>query len=138
MVSDYTGPERRRELEQGKWGRRHYDWHCAEHELIQSSTKDHRTMVCGKIAAVQAEVKQSVSWKVFAFLLGFAVLVLGSGFGYFATQLDRVADKQDSSVRQINSSLEEIKQSQAVMEHKISAIKERQDVLRDIQQREKR
>jgi hypothetical protein len=135
---EYAGKERRVEAEPGKVGRRNYDWHCGEHALIQESTKSHRAAVCGKIAAVEAEIRQAVSWKVFAFLLGFAVMVLGAGFGHFAKQLDRVADKQEWSATQIKSTLDEIQQSQAVMRFQINAIKERQDILRDAHMRDQR
>lgn len=135
---EYTGPERRSETEPGKLGRRGYDWHCGEHALIQETTSKHRATVCGKIAAVQLELKQAVSWKVFTLLIGFGVVILGSGFGYFAQQLNRITDKQETSTRQISNSLDEIKQSQAVMQHQIASVKERQDVLRDAHMREQR
>ena len=138
MVESYAGPDRRTETEPGRLGRRSYDWHCGEHALIQSTTKDHRSMVCGKIADLRNELRGVVSWKVVVLLVPIAVIILGSGFGYFAYQIDKNADRQAMGMIKISSTLEEIQQSQAVMKHQIGAIKERQDVLRDVQQREGR
>jgi hypothetical protein len=76
-----------------------------------------------------------VNWKVFAMLVSLAVLVSGAGFSYFAVQIDRIGDAQSMNALRITLALEEIQQTQAVMRHQISTIKERQDYLRDLQQR---
>ena len=131
----YDGPDRRIETEPGKLGRRSYDWHCGEHNLIQETTKNHRQLVCGKIEALRNELKTVVSWKVVVLLVPIAVVVLGSGFSYFAFQIDKNAERQAYSMIKIASTLEEIQQSQAVMKHQIGTIKERQDYLRDLQQK---
>ena len=118
----YEGPDRRIETEPGKLGRRSYDWHCGEHELIQQSTKDHRKLVCGKIAELREELRGVVSWKLVVFLVPIAVVILGSGFGYFAYQIDRNADIQAMSMVRIASTLEEIQQSQVLMKHQINQL----------------
>jgi hypothetical protein len=121
-MTDYQGPDRRIETEPGKLGRRHYDWHCGEHHLIQETTKNHRQLVCGKIAALHDELKNVVSWKVVVLLVPIAVIVLGSGFGYFAYQIDRNADIQAGSMVRIASTLEEIQQAQVLMKYKINQL----------------
>ena len=73
-------------------GRRVADWHCPEHEYIQDSTKESRERVCGKIAKVEAEVGKMVQWKIFALLVSLAVVVIGSGFGFFGVQIGKTND----------------------------------------------
>jgi hypothetical protein len=123
MQSDYSGPERRSETEPGKLGRRGYDWHCGEHQLIQESTRAHRQLVCGKIAELRKELGGVVSWKIVVLLVPVAVIILGAGFGYFAVQLDRMTDRTEMSMIRIGATLDEIQQSQAVMKHQINTIR---------------
>ena len=136
MISDYTGSERRREIEPGRRGRRGQDWHCGEHALAQTVTKDHRAMVCGKITALQVELSKMVSWRVFAFITTFAVLIIGSGFGFFSLHLDKLGDRHYKGMNEIRESLYSIEKTQGSMTVKIEAIQARQDVLRDAHMRE--
>ena len=133
---DYTGPERRKEIEPGRLGRRSQDWHCGEHALVQVVTKDHRAMVCGKITTMQVELNKMVSWRVFAFITTFAVLIIGSGFGFFSLHLEKLGDRHYKGMNEIRESLHNIEKTQESMTVKIVAIQERQDVLRDAHMRD--
>ena len=133
-----------KERRNGEPGRRSYDrGYCVDHPFIQGATKDHRELVCGKIAALKLEVAKMVSWKIYAFLFGFSVLVVGSGFGFFGTQIGKLSDKHETAMDTIQLSLGKLETNQAVMfsEAKlnqvlilkeIDVIKQRQDVLRDM------
>ena len=136
MADQYTGAERRVPLADGQLGRRRLDWHCAEHPLIQESTRDHRNVVCGKITAMQIEVKKMVPWRVFVFLTTFGVMVIGAGFGFFSMHIDRLSDRHYSSMKEIQTILHSIQSAQTVMGLQIDAVKARQDVLRDAHMRD--
>lgn len=112
-------------------GRRENDGNCSEHPFIQEATKESRARVCSKIAALNAEVKGMVSWKVFAFLFGFSVLVVGSGFGFFGASISKLGDKHEAAMDRLENTVSGMASTQAVMMTKMSAIEARQDILRD-------
>ena len=45
----------------GKEGRRQGDVHCPDHAIIQESTKEHRTIVCGKIRTVKEDSEKDLA-----------------------------------------------------------------------------
>ena len=72
-----------------------------------------------------------VSWKIFAFLFTFSVLVVGAGFGFFGTKLEKLSDRQEASMDSIQKIVSGIATTQSVMMVKVVEIEKRQDTLRD-------
>ena len=130
-MAKWNGIERRTPTPDGREGRRPADRHCSQHEIIQEVTKDHRTLVCGKITALNVELDKMVSWKIFAFLFTFSVLVVGAGFGFFGTKLEKLSDRQEASMDSIQTIVSGIATTQSVMMVKVVEIEKRQDILRD-------
>lgn len=84
------------------------------------------------------DIRGLMSWKVFTFLATFAVLVVGSGFGFFGMKIDKLDEQQAKATKEITKSLTDIVTSQAVMlskfgeiENRAKILEERQNVLRD-------
>ena len=137
-MAEYNGPDRRVERSDGRAGRRRIDLHCPEHVYIQEATKEHRKAVCGKISGLNAEIEKMVPWKIFVFVFTLAVMIVGSGFGFFGVHLNRLSDKQDRSLEFLRTTLTGIATNQAVMAEQLEAIKTRQNVLRDAHLRDKK
>lgn len=57
----WDGKERRREQAEGREGRRAGDYHCPDHAVIQESSREHRTIVCGKIKTVKEDTEKDLS-----------------------------------------------------------------------------
>jgi hypothetical protein len=57
----WDGKERRTEHIDGHDGRREGDWHCPDHHEIQRNTKEHRTIVCGKIKTVKEDTEKDLA-----------------------------------------------------------------------------
>ena len=57
----WDGIERRSEQRDGREGRREGDWHCPDHAMIQEHTKEHRSIVCGKIKTVKEDAEKDLS-----------------------------------------------------------------------------
>ena len=76
-------------------------------------------------------IDKMVSWKIFAFLFTFSVLVVGSGFGFFGSKLEKISDKQEVYMDSLQSTIAGIATTQAVMMSKFIDIEKRQDILRD-------
>ena len=57
----WDGTERRQAQGEGKEGRRAGDYHCPDHAIIQESTKEHRSIVCGKIRTVKEDSEKDLS-----------------------------------------------------------------------------
>lgn len=72
-----------------------------------------------------------VSWKIFAFLFTFSVLVVGSGFGFFGSSINKLSDRQEASMDQLQTIVSGMAATQAVMMVKVTEIEKRQDILRD-------
>ena len=127
--------ERRRPREDGKEGRRPTDRHCGQHVILwdnnEKNRAEYRTITCGKITAINAEIKGMVNWKTFTFLFTFLVLVVGAGFGFFGANLAKLADRQEASMDALNNTVSGIATTQAVMMVKVVEIEKRQDILRD-------
>jgi hypothetical protein len=63
-------------------GRRDYDaWKCPVHDEIQSEKKDHRKMVCGKIADVKLRAENAVQWNVYAYITSATFLIVMAVLG---------------------------------------------------------
>ena len=54
-MTEWDGTERRTIQAGGREGRRPHDWHCGDHHMIQDSTKEHRAIVCSKIANLKSD-----------------------------------------------------------------------------------
>jgi len=104
---------------------------CAMHHSIQNGTKQSRSEVCDKIKTINMGIDKMVSWKIFAFLFTFSVLVVGSGFGFFGSKLEKISDKQEVYMDSLQSTIAGIATTQAVMMSKFIDIEKRQDILRD-------
>jgi hypothetical protein len=62
MVKPWDGKERRKESPiPYKEGRREGDVHCPDHALIQENAKEHRVVVCGKIAAIKTDAEKDLA-----------------------------------------------------------------------------
>jgi hypothetical protein len=135
MVKEWNGHERRKPMPGDKEGRRTGDQYCGQHSILwdnnEKNRADYRATTCGKLSAINAEIKGMVSWKIFAFLFTFSVLVVGSGFHFFGTNLAKLADRQEASMDALNNTISSMAATQAVMLVKIGEIEKRQDILRD-------
>ena len=127
--------ERRRPREDGKEGRRPTDRHCGHHVILwdknEKNRAEYRATTCGKINAINAEIKGMVNWKTFTFLFTFSVLVVGAGFGFFGANLAKLADRQEAAMGALNNTVSGMAATQAVMMVKVVEIEKRQDILRD-------
>ena len=72
-----------------------------------------------------------ISWKIFAFLFTFSVLVVGAGFGFFGAKIEKLSDRQEASMDSLQSVVSGMASTQAVMMVKVTEIEKRQDILRD-------
>lgn len=57
----WDGTERRHVQRDGQDGRRAGDYHCPDHAIIQESTKEHRSIVCGKIRTLKEDAEKDLS-----------------------------------------------------------------------------
>jgi hypothetical protein len=57
----WDGTERRSEQRDGREGRREGDWHCPDHAVIQESTREHRSIVCGKIKTIKDDAEKDLA-----------------------------------------------------------------------------
>ena len=103
---------------------------CAEHCLIQEFTENHRKTVCTKIAGVKLDVdelrKSTVPWKVFVLITSAAILIIGSGFGFFGVKLDSLAEKHESAMKEISTSLSSMATTQGIISYRLGNIEEKQ------------
>jgi cation transport ATPase len=131
MMEKWDGRERRRITPDGREGRRPSDRHCAEHHLLwekhDEATDAYRTTTCGKITLINAELDKMVSWKIFAFLFTFSVLVVGAGFGFFGNKIEKLGDKQEASMDSLQAVVYGMATTQSVMMLKINEIEKRND-----------
>jgi len=134
-MTEWDGRERRTPTQDGREGRRPGDRHCSQHEILwdhHEKDKDaYRVLTCGKIKDINAEIDKMISWKIFAFLFTFSVLVVGAGFGFFGTKLEKISDRQEASMDSIQKTVLGIATTQSVMMVKVVEIEKRQDILRD-------
>lgn len=134
-MAKWDGRERRRPQSGDKDGRRSGDVHCGQHTVLwdnnEKNRAEYRATTCGKITALNAEVVKMVSWKIFAFIFSFSVLVVGAGFGFFGTNLAKLADRQEASMDALNNTISGMAATQSVMMVKVVEIEKRQDILRD-------
>jgi len=135
MNKKWDGNERRTPTQDGREGRRPADRHCSQHEILwehhEKDKSDYRVLTCGKITALNVELDKMVSWKIFAFLFTFSVLVVGAGFGFFGTKLEKLSDRQEASMDSLQAIVSGIAATQSVMMVKVVEIEKRQDILRD-------
>jgi len=126
-MAKWNGHERRGEERRHGW----CTGVCAEHELIQDSTKEHRGAVCSKIAGVDTKLEKlrdaTVPWKVFVLIASAAIIVVGAGFGFFGVKLDKIENKHDISMDKISTVLSGMAQTQASMLWKITEIEKHND-----------
>jgi hypothetical protein len=131
----WNGHERRKPMPEDITGRRSGDQHCGQHKVLwdqnEKSRAEYRATTCGKITAINAEIKGMVSWKIFAFLFTFSVLVVGSGFGFFGTSISKMGDKHEASMERLENTVSGMASTQAMMMVKVVEIEKRQDILRD-------
>lgn len=131
MKKDYSGPERRKPQPDGREGRRPADQHCGQHDILwdqnEKSRSEYRATTCGKITALNAEIDKMVSWKIFAFLFTFSVLVVGAGFGFFGTKIEKLSDRQEASMDSLQAIVSGMATTQSVMMVKITEIERRND-----------
>ena len=134
-MTEWDGRERRTPTQDGREGRRPGDRHCSQHEILwdhHEKDKDaYRVLTCGKIKDINAEIDKMISWKIFAFLFTFSVLVVGAGFGFFGTKLEKLSDRQEASMDSLQAIVSGIATTQSVMMVKVVEIEKRQDILRD-------
>ena len=134
-MTKWNGIERRRPSPGDKEGRRSSDQHCGQHKILwdqnEKSRTEYRATTCGKITAINAEIRGMLSWKIFAFLFTFSVVVVGAGFGFFGDNIAKLAARQEASMDALNNTVSGMAATQAVMMNKIVDIEKRQDVLRD-------
>ncbi|CAK0771434.1 hypothetical protein CCP3SC15_4320002 [Gammaproteobacteria bacterium] len=135
MAKMWDGRERRIPTSDGREGRRPADRHCAQHEILwdhhEQDKHDYRVLTCGKINAIRVDLDKMLSWKVFAFLFTFSVLVVGAGFGFFGTKIEKLSERQEASMDSLQNIVAGIATTQAVMMVKVTEIEKRQDILRD-------
>ena len=131
----WDGRERRKVRDDGREGRRPGDQHCSQHEILwdhqEKDKDDYRILTCGKIKGLQAEIDKMISWKIFAFLFTFSVLVVGAGFGFFGAKIEKLSDRQEASMDSLQAIVSGMASTQAVMMVKVTEIEKRQDILRD-------
>ena len=134
-MTKWNGIERRRPSPGDKEGRRSSDQHCGQHKILwdqnEKSRTEYRATTCGKINAINAEIRGMLSWKIFAFLFTFSVIVVGAGFGFFGASISKMGDKHEASMERLEVTASGMAATQAVMMNKIVDIEKRQDVLRD-------
>ena len=134
-MTEWDGRERRTPTQDGREGRRPGDRHCSQHEILwdhHEKDKDaYRVLTCGKIKDINAEIDKMISWKIFAFLFTFSVLVVGAGFGFFGSKIEKLSDRQEASMDSLQAIVSGIATTQAVMMVKVVEIEKRQDILRD-------
>jgi len=134
-MAKWTGQERRTPTPDGREGRRPADRHCSQHEILwdhHEKDKDaYRVLTCGKIKDINAEIDKMISWKIFAFLFTFSVLVVGAGFGFFGSKIEKLSDRQEASMDSLQAIVSGIATTQSVMMVKVVEIEKRQDILRD-------
>ena len=136
MAKAWDGKTERRKTRPGdKEGRRSGDQHCGQHTILwdnnEKNRAEYRATTCGKLNSINAEIKGMVSWKTFAFLFSFSVLVAGAGFGFFGTSINKLSDRQEASMDTLNNTISGMAATQAVMMVKVVEIEKRQDILRD-------
>ena len=131
----WDGRDRRTVRDDGRTGRRPGDQHCSQHEILwnhhEKDKDEYRILTCGKIKWLQAEIDKMISWKIFAFLFTFSVLVVGAGFGFFGAKIEKLSDRQEASMDSLQAIVSGMASTQAVMMVKVTEIEKRQDVLRD-------
>jgi cation transport ATPase len=131
MTKSWDGRERRTPTSDGREGRRPGDRHCAQHEILwdhHEKDKDaYRVLTCGKIKKINAEIDKMISWKIFAFLFTFSVLVVGAGFGFFGSKIEKLSDRQEASMDSLQAIVSGMASTQSVMMVKITEIEKRND-----------
>jgi hypothetical protein len=131
MTKPWDGHERRAPQKDGREGRRPGDRHCAQHDILwdhhEKDKSDYRVLTCGKITALNAEIDKMISWKVFAFLFSFCVLVVGAGFGFFGSKIEKLSDRQEVSMGSLQAIVSGMATTQSVMMLKINEIEKRND-----------
>jgi len=100
---------------------------CPEHYIIQDGTKDHRQLVCGKIAGIKQEIERMVPWKVLMLIVALSVTVVGSGFGFFGVAINRLADRHEAAMSEISREMRTLATGQAVLLVKVVAIEAKTD-----------
>jgi hypothetical protein len=131
MQKAWNGHERRTPAPGGREGRRPGDRHCLQHEILwdhHEKDKDaYRVLTCGKIKDINAEIDKMISWKIFAFLFTFSVLVVGAGFGFFGSKIEKLSDRQEASMDSLQAIVSGMASTQSVMMTKITEIEKRND-----------
>ena len=131
MPKAWNGQERRTPTPDGREGRRPADRHCSQHEILwdhHEKDKDaYRVLTCGKIKDINAEIDKMISWKIFAFLFTFSVLVVGAGFGFFGSKIEKLSDRQEASMDSLQAIISGMASTQSVMMVKITEIEKRND-----------
>lgn len=141
MAKHWDGKSERRLSE------RRVGWNpmCAEHMVIQESTREHRDVVCGKIAmlrqdhgeeikrldadigTIRTDIKLALTWKAFVFFMGIAALIIGSGFSFFGYEIRNqridTAAKWDS----IDKMLDQVVNSQTIVLYRLQLLDRKQD-----------
>jgi len=85
----YTGTEKR----SGDPGRRSYDGTCVLHDPTLANCREERQQTHEELALLRSQTGGMVSWKVMTLIITMSVVVLGSGFGYFGTAMNKLSDR---------------------------------------------
>ena len=130
-MTEWDGRERRTPTQDGREGRRPGDRHCSQHEILwdhhEKDRDAYRVLTCGKIKEINAEIDKMISWKIFAFLFTFSVLVVGAGFGFFGSKIEKLSDRQEASMDSLQAIVSGMASTQSVMMVKITEIEKRND-----------
>ena len=100
-MAEWNGHERREHERRNNWP----CGVCAEHDVIQNGTKEHREIVCGKIAEVKKSMEQKAdnkdlkgAMKVITILVGVCIAVVAGQAVWLKTDIMNVG----SMVQRVN------------------------------------
>jgi hypothetical protein len=150
LAKHWDGHERRAKTDDGLQGRRQSDWHCGDHQEIQSHTKEHREIVCAKIKEVKINITSEVDklekaiddlnrnvvgkyW--FRIVIGgLCAALVYIGFQQNWAFKEIITNQKEFAVSVNNIENQQIMMSgqMKVFEIKIEDLTKRQDILRDI------
>lgn len=152
-MTQWDGHERRKPSQDGRAGRRPYDQHCGQHDILwahhDEDRKQHREITCGKIAKLDAElaheveklelaiesIRQTVIGKYwFRVVVGFlAASIIGLGFQQNWAFREILENQREFSVAVNNIENKQIEMTRQIssVEGNIKSLTERQDVLRN-------
>jgi hypothetical protein len=149
-MTKWDGRERRQSNDDGIQGRRQSDWHCGDHNEIQNHTKEHRQIVCAKISEVKInlteevnklekaidELNRSVVGKYWFRIVvgGLCAALVYIGFQQNWAFREIIGNQKEFAVAVNNIENKQIEMSgqMKVFEIKIEDLTRRQDILRDI------